>query len=164
MSAEIGDIQRRMANLFRVGKVAEVDRAKGRVKVQFQGVTSAWLPWMTGRAGAVRDWNPPSIGEQVCVCAPSGELGAGFIMPGSINYDGNPAPDSRENVQKLTLPAGGSYEISVGGMTLVLAGGKLTLNGSIEVTGDVKAGTISLKNHNHVHTAAEPAPTGAPIP
>lgn len=164
MSAEIGDMQRRMANLFRVGKVAEVDRTKGRVKVQFQGVTSAWLPWMTSRAGAVRDWNPPSIGEQVCVCAPSGELGAGFIMPGSINYQDNPAPDTRENVQKISLPAGGSYEISVGGMTLVLAGGKLTLNGSIEVTGDVKAGTISLKNHTHVHTASEPAPTGAPIP
>lgn len=163
MSAEIGDLQRRMANIFRVGNVTEVDRSTARVKVQFQGVTTAWLPWMTGRAGAVKDWNPPSVGEQVCVCSPSGELAAGFIMPGSINYDGQSAPDSRANVQKLTLPAGGSYEISVGGMTLVLAGGKLTLNGDIEVTGDVKAGTISLKNHTHIHTASEPAPTGIPI-
>lgn len=164
MSAEIGDLQRRLANIFRVGRVAEVDRSTGRVKVSFQGVTTAWLPWMASRAGAVKEWNPPSVGEQVCVCSPSGELDAGFIMPGAINYDANPAPDSRENVQKITLPAGGAYEISVGGMTLVLAGGKLTLNGSIEVTGDVKAGTISLKDHTHVHTASEPAPTGAPIP
>lgn len=164
MSAEIGELQRRMANLFRIGRVAEVNRTTGRVKVAFQGVTTAWLPWMTGRAGAVKDWNPPSVGEQVVVCSPSGEIGAGFIMPGSINYDDQAAPDSRENVQKITLPAGGAYEISVGGMTLVLAGGKLTLNGSIEVTGDVKAGTISLRNHTHVHTAPEPAPTGAPIP
>ena len=101
MSAEIGDLQRRMANLFRVGGIAEVSRSTGRVKVQFQGVTSAWLPWMTGRAGAVKDWNPPSVGEQVCICSPSGELGAGFIMSGSINYDANAAPDSRADVQKI---------------------------------------------------------------
>lgn len=149
MSAEIGELQRRLANIFRVGKITEVNRSTGRVKVSFQGVTSAWLPWMTSRAGAVKDWNPPSVGEQVCVCSPSGELEAGFVMSGSINYTDNPAPDSRENVQKITLPAGGSYEISVGGMTLTLAGGKLTLNGTIEVTGDVKAGSISLKNHKH---------------
>jgi phage baseplate assembly protein V len=149
MSAEIGDLQRRLANLFRVGKVAEVNRTTGRVKVSFQGVTSAWLPWMTSRAGAVKDWNPPSVGEQVVVCSPSGELEAGFIMAGSIYYDGNPAPDARENVRKIELPAGGAYEIKVGGMTLTLAGGKLTLNGDIEVTGDVKAGAISLRTHKH---------------
>lgn len=162
MSAEIGELQRRMANLFRVGKIAEVNRATGRVKVTFQGVTSAWLPWMTSRAGAVKDWNPPSVGEQVCVCSPSGELEAGFIMTGSINYDGNPAPDSRENVQKITLPSGGSYEISVGGMTLTLAGGKLTLNGDIEVTGDVKAGAISLKDHKHGGIVIGGDDTGVP--
>jgi phage baseplate assembly protein V len=164
MSAEIGDLQRRLANIFRVGRIAEVNRTTGRVKVAFQGATTAWLPWMTGRAGVVKDWNPPTVGEQVVVCSPMGEIEAGFIMPGSINYDDNPAPDTRENVQKITLPSGGSYEISVGGMTLVMAGGKLTLNGTIEVTGDVKAGSISLKDHTHVHTAPEPAPTGPPIP
>ena len=162
MSAEIGDLQRRLANLFRVGKIAEVNRSTGRVKVSFQGVTSAWLPWMTSRAGAVKDWNPPSVGEQVVVCSPSGELEAGFIMPGSIYYDGNPAPDTRENVHKLTLPAGGSYEISIGGMTLTIAGGKLTLNGDIEVTGDVKAGAISLKNHKHGGVVIGSDDTGVP--
>lgn len=162
MSAEIGDLQRRLANIFRVGKVTEVNRTTGRVKVSFQGVTSTWLPWMAARAGAVKEWSPPSVGEQVVVCSPSGELEAGFIMPGSIYYDDNPAPDTRANVTKLTLPAGGSYEISVGGVTLTLAGGKLTLNGDIEVTGDVKAGAISLKNHKHGGVVIGSDDTGAP--
>lgn len=164
MSAEIGDIQRRLANLFRVGKVAEVDRATGRVKVEFQGVTSAWLPWMTGRAGAVKDWNPPSVGEQVCIVSPSGELEAGFILPGSINYDDKPAPTDAENTYRLDIPSGGTFEIRCGSSTLTFAGGKITLNCNLETSADVKAGTISLKTHTHVHTAAEPAPTGAPIP
>jgi phage baseplate assembly protein gpV len=118
---------------------------------------------MTSRAGAVKDWNPPSVGEQVVVCSPSGELEAGFIMAGSINYDGNPAPDSRENVRKIELPAGGAYEIKVGGMTLTIAGGKLTLNGDIEVTGDVKAGAISLKNHKHGQVSAGSDQSGTPV-
>jgi phage baseplate assembly protein V len=162
MSAEIGDLQRRLANLFRGGKVAEVDLGAGRVKVQFGEAVTAWLPWMTGRAGAVKDWNPPSVGEQVCVCSPMGELESGFILPGSIYYDGNAAPDTRENVQKITLPAGGSYEISVGGMNLTIAAGKLTLNGDIEVTGDVKAGAISLKNHKHGGVTTGSSQTGIP--
>ena len=164
MSAEIGELQRRLANLFRVGKVVEVDRAAARVKVEFQGVTTAWLPWMTGRAGAVKDWNPPSVGEQVCVCSPAGELDAAFIMPGSINTNANAAPTSGENVYRLDIPAGGTFEIRCGSSTLTFAGGKITLNCNLETSADVKAGTISLKNHTHVHTNPEPAPTGAPIP
>lgn len=163
MNAELGDLQRRLANIFRVGKVAEVNLGTGRVRVSFQGATSNWLPWMTSRAGAVKDWNPPAVGEQVVVCSPSGELEAGFVMAGSINYDGNPAPDSRANVQKITLPAGGSYEITVGGMTMTIAGGKITLNGDIEVTGDVKAGAISLKNHKHGGVAVGGSQTGTPV-
>lgn len=162
MSAELGDLQRRLANIFRVGKVAEVNLGTGRVRVSFQGATSNWLPWMTSRAGAVKDWNPPAVGEQVVVCSPSGELEAGFVMAGSINYDGNPAPDSRANVQKITLPAGGSYEITVGGMTMTIAGGKLTLNGDIEVTGDVKAGAISLRTHKHGGVVIGSDDTGIP--
>jgi hypothetical protein len=47
-------------------------------------------------------------------------------------------------------------------MTLTLAGGKLTLNGSIEVTGDVKAGAISLKNHKHGGVVIGSDDTGVP--
>lgn len=162
MSAEIGELQRRMANLFRIGKVAEVDRANGRVKVTFAGATTAWLPWMTSRAGAVKDWNPPSVGEQVVVCSPGGEIEAGFIMPGSINYGDNPAPTDAANTYRLDIPSGGTFEIRVGGTTLTFAGGKITLNGDIEVTGDVKAGTISLKTHTHSGVTPGPGNTGLP--
>ncbi len=164
MSAEIGELQRRLANLFRVGKIVEVDRSAGRVKVGFQGVTTDWLPWMTGRAGAVKDWNPPSVGEQVCVCSPMGDLSAGFIMPGSINYDDHPAPTTGANTYRLDIPAGGTFEIRCGSSTLTFAGGKITLNCNLETSADVKAGTISLKTHTHEHLISEPAPTGAPIP
>jgi phage baseplate assembly protein V len=162
MSAEIGDIQRRLANLFRVGKVAEVNRTTGRVKVQFGEAVTAWLPWMTGRAGAVKDWNPPSVGEQVVVCSPMGEIEAGFIMPGSINYGDQPAPTAAENTYRLDIPTGGTFEIRCGSSTLTFAGGKIALNCNLETSADVKAGTISLKDHTHSGVEAGPANTGPP--
>jgi phage baseplate assembly protein V len=163
MSAEIGDLQRRLANIFRLGKVAEVDRTAGRVKVQFGDALTAWLPWMTGRAGAVRDWNPPSVGEQVCVCSPMGEIESGFIMPGSIYTSANAAPTGADNTYRIDVPAGGTFEIRVGSSTMTFAGGKISLNCNVETSADVKAGTVSLKTHTHIHTDPEPLPTGAPI-
>lgn len=167
-----------MANLVRVGRVSEVDRTTGRVRVEFDGVKTPWMPWQTARAGAVKTWSPPAVGEQVCVVSPSGELAAGFVMGGAINYDDHPAPDSRENVEKITLPEGGAYEIHVGsasillengkariivgGKTMQIAGGKITFDGDIEVTGDVKAGGISLKNHVHGGVQPGGGTTGLP--
>ncbi len=162
MSAEIGDIQRRLANLFRVGRVSQVDRATGRVKVQFGEAETAWLPWMTGRAGAVKDWNPPSVGEQVCVCSPMGEIEAGFIMPGSINYNDKPAPTDAENTYRLDIPSGGTFEIRCGSSTLTFAGGKITLNCNLETSADVKAGSISLKDHTHGGVNSGPDQTDPP--
>lgn len=176
MSAALADMQRRLANLFRVGRITEVDRAKGRVKVSFHGVTSPWLPWQTARAGAVKNWSPPAVGEQVCVVSPSGELGSGFVMGGSINYEDQAAPDDRENVEKITLPEAGAYEIHVGGAVLTIAGGKLTFTGDVEITGkisatgnietpaEVKADTIGLKTHKHTGVLSGPGTTAGPIP
>ncbi len=179
MSAELSELQRRLANLFRVGKVSEVNRTTGRVKVEFDGVTTPWMPWQTARAGAVKNWSPPAVGEQVCVVSPMGELGAGFVMAGAINYETRAAPDSRENVERIDIPSGGAYEINVGGAkiladngkvqlivggtTMELSGGKITLNGDIEVTGDVKAGSISLKTHKHGGVLPGGAQTSTPV-
>lgn len=176
MSAELAELQRRLANVVRIGKIAEVDRTKGRVKVAFNGVTSPWLPWQTARAGAVKNWSPPAAGEQVAVVSPFGEFGSGFVLAGAINYDSQAPPDSRENVERIDLPSGGSYEIHVGGAVLTIAGGKLTFTGDVEVTGkikatgnietpaEVKADTIGLKTHRHTGVMSGPANTAGPIP
>ena len=191
MSAETAELQRRLANLFRVGKITEVNRTTGRVKVQFGDVTTPWLPWQTARAGSVKNWSPPAVGEQVCVVSPMGELGAGFVMAGAINYDQQAAPDTRENVEKITLPSGGSYEITVGSTTLIfdngkvqivsggktfqISAGKATFNGDLEVTGkitatgniesatEVKAGTIALTTHRHGGVQTGGGNTSTPI-
>lgn len=47
--------------------------------------TTDWLQWLARRAGGVRAWWAPSVGEQVMVLVLSGELNATFVLP-VINY------------------------------------------------------------------------------
>jgi phage baseplate assembly protein gpV len=91
-----------------------------------------------------------------------GDVESGFIMPGSIYTGTNAAPASASGSYVLEVPAGGSFEIRVGGSSMVFANGKITLNGDIEVTGDVKAGAISLKTHTHGGVQAGGAQTSTP--
>lgn len=57
-----------LANLLRLGTVAQLDVAEARVKVDIGGLVTdwvPWVPWVTGRAGATRTWSAPRVGEQV---------------------------------------------------------------------------------------------------
>lgn len=79
---EITELQRRMANVIRVGTISEVDTltAKARVKLT-DGLVTGLLPWMT-EAGHVSKWRSPSVGEQVILLAPNGSLEQAVIIGG----------------------------------------------------------------------------------
>lgn len=132
---QLGELERRLANVARIGVVAEVDPAKGTVRVEIakdpdgNPVLSDWLPW-TERAGAIRTWSPPTIGEQVMVLSPSGESGRGWVSAGGFS-DANPAPSDDA----------GAHVIAIGGTTLTLKDGRVEIHGATMVhVGDVALG------------------------
>jgi phage baseplate assembly protein V len=141
----IGELDRRLANIVRVGTIAALDEAGARAKVDLGDITTDWLPWATVRAGGDRSWSAHEVGEQVMVLAPSGELASAAIM-GAIPQDAHPAPASSKDhtryewsdgafvdydraghVHRLDVPAGGSITLHIGGTTLKLEDGKATL-------------------------------------
>ena len=169
MSAEITDLQQRLTNLIRVGKVHSVDHANARLRVSFgkDGANvSGWVPWMTSRAGATREWNPPAVGEQVTLMNPSGQDNSGFTLPGGIYQTGSPANGNTAGQVVLDLPQTGAWKIrignvviealnnsakiTVGSKSLEVTPSKIVINGDVEVTGkinttgDVIAGAISV--------------------
>ncbi|WP_158107013.1 phage baseplate assembly protein V [Caedibacter taeniospiralis] len=73
------DMQRRLNNLIRVGVVVETNET--RLKVKLGDNVSGWLPWLTQRTGDCVTWWKPSVGEQVLVLSPSGELNNGIVLP-----------------------------------------------------------------------------------
>lgn len=102
---QLADLARRVANMIRTGRVADVDHAGPRVRVQSGDLLTEWLPWQTRRAGNTRTWDPPTIGEQVMILSPSGEPAAGIVIPALYCHD-HPAPDASPNTHVIQFPDG----------------------------------------------------------
>lgn len=77
----ISELNRKLANIIRVGLVKEIDYEKARVRVKVGEFLTDYLPWITYRAGEDKSWSPPSIDEQVIVLSPGGELSLGVVLP-----------------------------------------------------------------------------------
>ncbi|MBI0060301.1 phage baseplate assembly protein V [Gilliamella sp. M0320] len=105
--ADLVDILRKIENLIRPGVVYQTNG--DRVKVRTGELITAWLPWFTHRAGKSRTWWRPSVGEQVFILSPNGNLALGCVLP-SIFSDANPAPAKSEDGYFVTFPDGASFK------------------------------------------------------
>lgn len=135
--ASLADLHRLLNNMLRLGTVAQVDHAAVRVRVKSGELTTTWLPWPAARAGDVRTWSPPSVGEQVLLLAPGGDLAQAVVMLG-INSSAHPAPSSSPHVTLAHYPDGAviSYDHQAHALVATLpAGGtaELTAPGSVTV-------------------------------
>lgn len=109
-NARLGELERRLSNTIRPGTVLEADYEKARIRVTMGDNTSAWLPWLTSRAGEDRTWHAPEVGEQVIVMAPGGELSAGYVMPGGIYKNDYPANGDKPEISRTTYKDGAILE------------------------------------------------------
>jgi phage baseplate assembly protein V len=97
-SFAFSDLCRRVANLIRIGKVEEVDGAQ--VKVQIGKVKTNWLP-IVSTAGDTNVWIPITVGEQVAVISPYGEMAQSFVIR-SIHYNKYAAPENKNDISLKT--------------------------------------------------------------
>lgn len=184
------DIPADLASLIRIGTVIEVDLAEARCIVRFgdpddpEPAQTGPIRWLTPRAGLTRVWSPPSVGEQVLIVCPDGQIGAAvavmaivqdafpplgsttaemieFADGAKLTYD----PDSHELL--AVLPAGGKVDITAdGGITLrgdVTIEGSVTVSETLTAADDVVADGVSLKSHKHSGVQAGGAQTGEPV-
>lgn len=105
MSQALSELDRRLANILRVGTIAELDQANARVKVDCGDFTTDWLPWSTPAAGGDRVWTTPDIGEQVMVMSPSGEMAQGVVGP-SMFQDASPENGNDQKDRRTTYKDG----------------------------------------------------------
>ena len=103
------ELLRLISNLIRTGTVAEVDHATARVRVTIGELLTAWLPWLEQRAGTTRTWSPPTVGEQVAVLSPGGDLAAAIVLTG-IYRQAHPAPSQSADVWHTVMPDGAVIE------------------------------------------------------
>lgn len=183
----LGEVQRQLANLVRIGKVAELDEANARVKLSVSGLTTDWLPWGAARAGKTRTWSPPQVGEQVVMVSPFGDMGQAVVI-GSLFSDSSAAPAASKDQETTVYPDGSTvdYNSATNTMTVTVAAGgnvvincqvatvnaatsvtldtpQTTLTGNLTVQGstDVQAIVSLGKNISGTHTHGGVLPGGA---
>lgn len=187
---DLATLARLIENLIRLGTIAAVQMKPPRAQVKTGSLTTGWLPWIAPRAGADREWNPPTAGEQVILFNPSGQLGNGIVLTGLFS-DHNPANGDREGLHRCTYRDGTiiEYDSIAHHLNVTLAEGgttNLTSNGGIRIVGpithegdytqtgnqnvtgmvtvskDVIAAGISLVKHLHGGVMPGGAKTGKP--
>lgn len=123
MNADLSNLSRLLQNLIRLGTIAEVDGAKARVQLGPK-LTTEWLNWITQRAGSTCTWSAPTVGEQVMVLSPGGDVARGIILPALFSkvFD---APETSDTIHTTHYPDGAvvQYDHAAHALTATLPGG-----------------------------------------
>lgn len=161
----LAELERRLANVIRPGVITEVDYRSELVRVKYgeeARAVTAWVPWLTTRAGGDREWWAPEVDEQVVLLSPSGELANAVALTAIYSTD-RPAPsddpdkhlvrysdgaeieyDRANHLLRAVLPQGGAAEISApDGVTVtgeVMVTGDLTIQGAVDASGNIEGG------------------------
>ncbi len=149
----ITELERRLTNTVRIGTIKELDAKTARLRVSIGPLLTTWLPWLTHRAGNTVTWSAPTVGEQVLVISPMGELAQGVAIP-ALYQNATPAPHDNPAETITTLPGGLKIKTLADGSITIVAtrvtiDAPITTTGPITSAGDHVAGGISLINHTH---------------
>ena len=185
------DTDRTIGDIARKGTIATIDRAAARVTVKLSDdAVTGPIRWASLAGAGLAAWVPPSVGEQVLLLCPEGEIAAAVAVLG-LYSDANPAPadddayslhfgdgaviryDAQESALTIVLPDGGTMAITApGGLTItadmditgdVSITGDLSVDGEITATGDVTGDGISLEHHVHSGVDSGSSNTGEPV-
>lgn len=119
---DTAELARLLENLIRLGTVAEVRHTTPpAVRVRTGGLTTRWRPWIEQRAGKTRTWNPPSLGEQVVLFCPSGDLANAVILCG-VPTDAADVPSHDPNQTVTLYPDGAQVTYDHGAGLLTVKG------------------------------------------
>lgn len=177
----LADLARRLENLIRIGTIAEVDVADAaapRVRVQDGKLLTGWLPFGAWRAGTARVWSVPTVGEQVLMLSPSGDLASAVVLCGLYSA-ATPAPSTDPHEHIIDFADGTrvshndetSAMVFTGLKTLLIKASesvtvdtpKTHLNGTVEHQGQaLKSNGVVLHTHTHGGVKAGGDDTGKP--
>jgi len=133
----IGELERKLDNSVRHGKVTDVDTKKQLARIEIgekdgKPLKSAWLPYAQ-LAGEFKAHRPPTKGQQLTMFAPNGEVRQAVLLPFTWSEQ-NPSPSDKEDEHVTTF----------GQMKIVEKKDSVTLSvGQASI--EIKNGAINIK-------------------
>ena len=136
LKAHINRVEGSINNMFRPGKVTDVDTKKHRARIEVASrdgkiTKSAWVPY--GQiAGDYKQHRPPTKGQQMMMMSPDGEFRQAMLMPLTWSDDVQ-SPSEKEDEHVTTygklkiVEKGDAYEISLDKASLKFSPGKITM-------------------------------------
>lgn len=180
------DTDRLIGDLLRVGRVESVDLEAGKAVVSFGDQTTPPSDWLMP-VGDTTVWLPPTVGQQVLVICPEGDVEQAVILNGLPSSAFAPLFLGLKNAIRFADGAQVSYDpeaeeldVSTPGRATITAPGGVTINGDATIAGDVAisgdvsvartltadddvvASGKSLKTHKHTGGTIS-GQTGAPV-
>ena len=195
MNEHLIELLTRLENLIRLGTVAEVDLSVDPplCRVQTGELLTDWRPWLAQRAGSARTSWPPSVGEQVVLFSPSGDLGNALVFQ-AIYSESHPAPDNHPTRHRTQYPDGAviEYDPEAGALNAVgikqatiraavkvqlttpltecsgdmVVGGALEVASTVTAGGEISAPSAVINGTNvetHHHKDSMGGNTGGPL-
>jgi phage baseplate assembly protein V len=86
-----------------------VDHAAETCRVTSGDLKTNWIRWIALAAGTTRDWNPPTVGEQVLVLCPGGDPADAVVLRG-LYSENAPAPSHSPDTHTRAYPDGAVIE------------------------------------------------------
>lgn len=163
--------QRAMSEMatVRFGLVDAYDPGAYAVKVRYQpdDTISGWLPIKSLWAGNNCGFQVgPEIGMEAVVLFQEGEHEAGLVVAFGFNDVERPLPVpsgeawlTHKSGSLIKFHNDGTVEMQATAFNMT---GDVNLTGTLTATGDVKAGSISLKTHKHGGVSPGGGTTGTP--
>lgn len=141
---DIFELARLLQNLIRLGTVTAVRHSTpSAVRIKTGELETNWIPFLTLRAGDVKTWCPPSLGEQVVLLSPGGELTNAVALTG-LYADHMAEPSNSGAVHTITYPDGAEIKYDHGSSALSINGiSTLSINASESITINVPQMTIT---------------------
>lgn len=151
---DANEIQRLARNAVRKGAILDVDHGAALCRVSVGDpdddsgyLATNWIPWLSVAAGGVRDWRPPTKGEQVTLLCPMGDPAQGVALCGFYS-EGFPAPANSGDTHTRIYPDGAvvAYDHAAHALTAELpAGATMLVIAPGSVTVQTKAATVQAE-------------------
>lgn len=146
----LAEVERRLDGAQQFGLVDEVDAARQMVRLDLgDGLRSPWVPYGQS-AGALKIHAPPTVGQQMSLSSPSGDMTQGVAAPLSFT-DSEPSPSSDGSSNTLTFGrvqvhlTENGVTITASGVTVAITAAGLAITG-----GEVRHNGVNIGD-DHVH-------------